>query len=461
MSDPGIPEPEGGVVSILGLIRRVQASAFAKDAGVFGGSQAIALAVAIVQGILVARILGPHSYGVVALISGIPALIYVFFDIRSIDAAVRYLGEFVGAARDAEALAFFRLTILADLTVSIVALAVVAALSPWAAAHVVRDQHVAVLLVVYAIGSVCHAPAIGSSAVLMTLERYRMLAALTVVASVVRAALIVGLVAGGFGVAGAVLGGALAQAAEGMLLLVAGSRISRETWGGSWMSADLAPLRSRYREILKFLFWSDLGSLLGLFTKQLDVVVVGYFAGPTQAGYYRLAKSIGSVPGVVISALQNVTYQRFARLRVVGAEELRTALKRVVVSIALPLGALTILAIPLIPIALRLVAGTRYAPASTAAQVFIGLSAVWMLTLWLKPIALTLQEVHAWALTAGVTAVLSIAGFLFLTQQYGFEGTAWARLVAGTIGQILLAAYILRRYRGDWARKPLAGVDAV
>jgi O-antigen/teichoic acid export membrane protein len=447
MSDPGVPEPEGGTVSLLEFVRRARTSAFARDAGVLGASQGIAIAFAVVQGIIVARILGPRSYGVVALVSGIPALVYVFFDIRSVDAAVRYLGEFVGAGRDAEALAFFRLTILADVAVSMVALTVVAGTSRWAAAHVAGDQSVAVLLIVYAVGIVCHAPALGSSAVLMTVGRYRTLATLTVVVSVVRAALIVGLVAGGLGVAGAVVGGAVAQATEGMLLLMAGSRISRESWGGRWMSADLAPLRPRYREILRFLFWSDFGSLLGLVTKQLDIVVVGFFAGPIQAGYYRLAKSIGSLPGVVISPLQNVTYQRFARLRAAGAEELRTALRRVAMVVALPLAALTILTIPVVPIALRLVAGPRYAPAAVAAQVFVALSAVWMLTFWLKPIALTLQEVRAWALTAGVTALMSITGFLLVTPTYGFEGTAFARLIAGTFGQCFLVVYLARGYR--------------
>jgi O-antigen/teichoic acid export membrane protein len=447
VSDPGVPEPEGGIVSLLEFLRRARTSAFARDAGVLGASQAIAIAFAAVQGIIVARILGPRSYGLVALIVGIPALAYVFFDIRSVDAAVRYLGEFVGAGRDAEALAFFRLTILADIAVSMVALAVVTAASHWAAVHVARDQSVAVLLVVYAVGIVCHAPAIGSSAVLMTVGRYRMLAALTVVVSIVRAVLIVGLVAGGLGVAGAVVGGAAAQATEGLLLLVAGSRISRDAWGSGWMSADLAPLRPRYPEILRFLFWSDFGSLLGLVTKQLDIVVVGYFAGPTQAGYYRLAKSLGSLPGVVISPLQNVTYQRFARLRAAGGEEVRMALRRVALVVALPLAALTILTIPVVPIALRIVAGPRYVPAAVAAQVFVALSTVWMLTFWLKPIALTLQEVRAWALTAGVTALLSITGFLLVTPTYGFEGTAWTRLFAGTFGQCVLVVYLARGYR--------------
>jgi hypothetical protein len=79
--------------------------------------------------------------------------------------------------------------------------------------------------------------------------------------------------------------------------------------------------------------------------------------------------------------------------------------------------------------------------------VFVALSAVWMLTLWLKPIALTLQEVRAWALTAGVTAMLSIVGFLLVTPAFGFQGTAWARLFAGTFGQFFLIAYLARGYR--------------
>lgn len=461
MSEPELPEIEGGTGSIIGFLQRARASAFARDAGVLSASQVVAIVVAVVQGIVVARILGPRSYGLVALITGVPALIYVFFDIRSIDVAVRYLGEFAGSERQADASAFYRLTILADFGVSTFALVVVAAVSPWAAQHVAHDPGAVKLLLVCAIGIVSHAPAIGSSAVLMTLARYRMLSALTVVVAVVRAVLIVGMVAGGLGVSGAIIGNAIAQAVEGALLLLVGTRISRENWGTSWTKADLAPLRPRYREILKFLFWADLGSLLGLFTKQFDVIVVGYFAGPTQAGYYRLAKSVGSLPGVVIAPLQSVTYQRFARLRTVDPEELRRALRRVALVLAPPLAVLTLLPIPLVPIAIRSVAGPRYAPAAVAAQVFIAMSAVWMLTLWLKPIALTLQEVRAWALTAGVTAVLSVAGFLLLTPSHGFEGTAWARFAAGTIGQVVLAVYLVRRHRDGLPASSQLRVDAI
>jgi O-antigen/teichoic acid export membrane protein len=451
-------QPKGSAGPFASARSFLRSSTFVRDAGTLGLSQAVALCVAVVQGVVVARILGPHSYGAVALIVAVPALIYVFFDIRSQDVAVRYLAEFAGSGRNEAALAFYRLTIVADLTASGLALAVVALLSPWASGRVVGDSTVALLLVVHSFGIVCRAPAIASNAVMMTLGLYKTLATLTVSVSLVRAALVISLVAAGLGVAGAIVGSAVALAIEGVLLLAVGTRASQLAWQGSWARARFAPLRPRSREILRFLFWSDVGSLLGLFTKQFDVVVIGYFAGPTQAGYYRLAKSVGSLPGVFVSPLQNVTYQRFVQLRTSrDPAALRSELRHVVGKVAGPLAALTFLSIPFVPLAMDIVAGPRYAPAASAAQILVGLSAVWMLTLWLKPAALTLGAVHAWALTAGLTALLSVAGFLLVTPFLGFEGTALVRFGASTLGQLVLIVHLARRYRGERLSQTIVG----
>jgi O-antigen/teichoic acid export membrane protein len=158
---------------------------------------------------------------------------------------------------------------------------------------------------------------------------------------------------------------------------------------------------------------------------------------------------------VVISPLQSVTYQRFSRLLTTGSNNLLNALQRVALLVALPLAALTLLLVPFVPFALRIVAGPRYAPAAPAAQVLVALSAVWMLTLWLKPIAFTLHEVHAWALAAGLTAGLSLVGFLSLTPSFGFQGAAWARFAAVTMGQIILVFYLIRRHGNGKVLEPV------
>ena len=51
-------------------------------------------ALSLIQGVLIARWLGPESYGVAALVMSYPDLVYTFFDARSSDASVKYLGEF-------------------------------------------------------------------------------------------------------------------------------------------------------------------------------------------------------------------------------------------------------------------------------------------------------------------------------------------------------------------------------
>jgi O-antigen/teichoic acid export membrane protein len=434
---------------------RMTTSTFVRQVGALWTAQGIVAAVTVVQGVLVARWLGPTSFGVAALIVAVPSLVFTFMDARASEAAVRYLGEFQEQGDAARARAFCKLGMGLDVAAASATLVIVAATAPWAAAHVVHEPSVTGLLVVYGAAMVLRAPASTSEAVLVTLTEFRRLAILQTCLAVLRNGLVLVLVGTGHGIAGAVWGAAIGMTVEGAVMVIAASRAGRRAWDGTWWSSRLGLLRSRAREITHFVVWSDAGSLLGVMAKQLDVIMVGAFAGSAQAGFYRLARSLGSLGGFVVGPVQSVLYQRFSKLRGAGDREgLAEATRRAVLWVSAPLALAGLVTLPFVPYVVVHLAGPEYRPAVGVSVVMVLLSITWFAFLWVRPLVLTLGEVRLWALTGLGVAIGSLAGFLLLIPPFQAIGAAWVRYATSLGAQLIPAWVVWRRYARGGYRMP-------
>src|SRR4029453_1282456 len=79
-------------------------SGLVPNAGKLGGAGGVRLALGIFPSVLVARWLGPEDFGLAALVLGVPALIFTFFDPQAPEAVVKYLGEFATTGERKKAL---------------------------------------------------------------------------------------------------------------------------------------------------------------------------------------------------------------------------------------------------------------------------------------------------------------------------------------------------------------------
>jgi len=75
-------------------VSAITRSSMTRNVGKLGSAGVVILALGIFQSILVARWLGPKDFGIAALVLGVPALIFTFFDPQTREAVVKYLGEF-------------------------------------------------------------------------------------------------------------------------------------------------------------------------------------------------------------------------------------------------------------------------------------------------------------------------------------------------------------------------------
>lgn len=245
---------------------------FAQDVGILVGANFVAAAMSFVQGILVARWLGPESYGVAALVMTYPGLVYTFFDARTTEASVKYLSEFHARGERDRALAMCKLGYATDLVIASLAFLVVLATARWAAHWIVHRPETMGLMVVYTAAFIARALVGTSYSVMATLGRFPLIAWVDTLTTFLRVALVVGLVLADWQIAGVVYGTAVATVATGLLYGIIAYTLIQHAWGASWLRGGWQVLEGRRREILGFLAYNDLNTLLGMIPKQLDIV---------------------------------------------------------------------------------------------------------------------------------------------------------------------------------------------
>ena len=402
---------------------------FAGQVSVLVIANFVSAALNFAQGIIVARLLGPKSYGVAALIMSYPNFLFGLLNPRSGDASVKYLGEFDAKGEKERALAMCKLGYTVDLGIAILVFIGVTTTAWWAETSIVHQTGVTSLIVLYAAAFLPRALGGTSWAVLSLFGKFSTLAWIVGLNTVVRVAAVVILVLAGFGVAGVIWGNIVGLVFYGVVLGGAAYPVIKRAWGSSWLLGSWRDLYGKRREIVQFLFYNDLTVLLGIFVKQFDLLILGYFRGPQEAGYYRLARSLAGVVGYLVSPLQTVTYPRLARLW--GGErqeELKQFVRRVALWVGMPIGGFALLSILFVPRLIRLLVGEAFTPAIPATQILLAGSAVWLIFFWLRPFYLASNRIRVWTIITGVSSFLTLLSFLYFTPLAGYIGLSLCQL---------------------------------
>jgi len=390
---------------------RVIERKFVRDLGVLTVANGIGAALSLVQGILVARWLGPELYGVAALVMSYPNLVYTFFDARSSEASVKFLSEFHTRGERERAWAMCQLGYMVDFAIAALAFVVVLLSAPWAARTIAHHPEMVGLIIVYTIAFIPRALAGTSYATLATLGRFPLIAWIDVLTTFLRVVLVLALVSTGWQVRGVVWGNAIPTAATGLLYGTFAWVLTYRAWGAFPRQRSWQVLRGRRREILAFLAYNELSALLGMIPKQLDVVLLGYLRNPTEAGYYKLAKSFAGSVSYIVKPLQAVVYPEIAHLyNIKDPQAIHQKVRRLAFNVGFPLGmAVVLCAIPL-PFILPPLVGQTYLPAVTTTQFLLVGWAIWLSFFWLRPAYFSLGHMRVWCLSIGLYA----AGFIVL-----------------------------------------------
>jgi O-antigen/teichoic acid export membrane protein len=179
---------------------------------------------------------------------------------------------------------------------------------------------------------------------------------------------------------------------------------------------------------------------------RIDMLMIQYILGPTQAGYYSVAVSLADLIYMLPAIVGIILFPRLVALPDDG--ERWKVTRKVTTYLGIILSLSVCLAIPLAKPVIGLLYGKSFLPA-VPAFIILGIGTIFygmnnILSYCLAAMAFPWFAVHIWVVMAGLNILLN----LFLIKRLGIEGAALSSLLCYFL--LLAAQYIYLRKRGRY-----------
>ena len=431
--------------TLITLVRRTARHPLTEGTVLLAGSQYVAAAVGLITSVASARLLGPKDFGLVAVVTSYPMLLGSLVAVKSGLVTTRYIARF-RTERQSDLLgAICKLGYALDFLVSLVAALLIAATSRWVAANFFHNPDIAWMMIVFAASLPIWSLSGTSQAILASFERFRWVALLQVLDQVIGSCLVIGLLLGGFGVAGAVLGAALGNISIAFIATALAHLALRREGQPAWWRSAIAHVRPLRKEITGLFGWNYLvvtgSGLMG----QLPVMLLAHFSGPEAAGFYRLAVSIVTVGSYFETSMGKVVYPTLcARWSAQSRARMRAGLKRWTTHAGLPVCALVLMSLPSFPILIPLIFGAPFRPVVHGAQIMMAGAALSALFFWLNSAYYASANLNIWTLGYAVQTAIVLGLAWFVAGYWGFTGMALLTAV-GRAGFTLAMLLVFNR----------------
>ncbi len=426
------------------LLRRIL-----KNSGYLFSATGITAALGMVQGILAARLLGVTAFGLLGVITMFATVVNKLASFRMNELVVKYVAQRTAHADSRGAAAIFKASLLVEGGTSVLAFALLMALSPLGARYFAHDPATVFWFRLYG-GAIILANLVYESAtgLLQIADKFRRIAAIQVGQSL----LTLGLITLAFLMHGSlpqvVLAYMTGKAFGSLGLTAAGLWEARTRWGGAWFRSPLGGLRPQWRELAHFAVSTNLSGTLSLINKDSELLWISLLRSPTEAGYYKLALALANLVQMPVSPLPRATYPELSRevarrnwqnVRYVLRQGSRLAFAYTAV-VALGLG---LLGRPLI----ALVYKPEYLPAYPALLILLAGFLVANTFYWNRVALLSLGRADLPAKINFGLAVFKVLGILLLVPVWGYLANAGLLAASYIIGVGLAVGLFYRQLR--------------
>ncbi len=290
------------------IIRRL-----VKNSGYLFSTTGISAGLSMVQGILVVRLLGVANYGILGAIITFTSVVNKFASFRMSELVIKYIGQFSEIGDHKRAAAVFKAAALTEMSASLLAYGLIWVLAPLGARYLAKDASLANWFSLYGLIVLANLISESSTGLLQIFDRFRRMAALGVIQSMVTLAIVTlaYLTNGGLlQILQAYLAGKIVGA---LGLTVAAILEANRRWGNGWWRASLSLLRPQVRELANFAISTNISASLSLVNKDSELLWVSFFRGPEETGFYRLALTLANLVQMPVSPLPQATYPELSR----------------------------------------------------------------------------------------------------------------------------------------------------
>ena len=402
------------------LIRRV-----IKNSGYLFSTNGISAALSMIQGILVARLLGVEGFGILGTITLFTSTINNLASFRMGELVVKYVGHYTENNDQRQASAVFKAAAITEMVASFFAYVLVVLLAPIGARYFIKDPAIAPLFVIYGLVILANLIAESSTGLLQIFDRFRWIAVFNLVQSIITLTLIA-LIYMTRGSLPVILLAYLIGKSIGTLgITITALFEANRRWGLQWWKSSLSLLRPQMRELVRFAISTNISATISLVTKDSEILWVSLLRSPLEAGYYKLALALANIVQMPIEPLPQATYPELSRqvarknwnnMRYILRQGSRLA---GIYSLFMTF-ALIILGRPLI----RWVYKPGFLPAYPALIILLAGLLIANTFYWRRIALLALGRADFPAKINLVLAIVKVAGILLLVPIYGYLASA-------------------------------------
>jgi len=278
----------------------------------------IALALNVLQGALVARLLGPAGYGLLGIIMFYASTVNSIFSFRMSEVVVRYGGEYLEKGEKDKASALMKAAALTELSVSVLAFIIVAVTAFWAETNLAKTTGIAWMFPVYAIGLLANFNTETSTGILQVTNRIKLQGTVNLAQSVVTTIIIVAAFLTNGTLQTILFAYLLSKTILGLGMFIAAQMQLHRALGKGWWRESFSAIES-WRELIRFAVSSNVSATIIKIFRESEILWVGFFLSTTAAGYYRVAYTLAGFLANVSDPLIASTFPEINRLVVQGA----------------------------------------------------------------------------------------------------------------------------------------------
>jgi len=284
-----------------------------KNSGYLFSATGFSAAISMAQGILTARMLGVALFGILGAITVFTSVINRFISFRMSELVVRYVGFYQENGQTRLAAAVFKAAAIVEMCASIIAFSLIWLLAPLGARYLAKDPHTTIWFGLY--GGIVLANLISESStgLLQIFDRFRRMAWLQVVQSLITLVFIVLAYWLKSGLPGVLLAYIFGKTVGALGFTFAALREARLRWGSDWWKNPLQSLKPQWRELIHFAISTNISSSLSLINKDSELLWISFLRNPIETGYYKLALSLANLVQMPISPLPQTTYAELTR----------------------------------------------------------------------------------------------------------------------------------------------------
>lgn len=427
------------------ILRRI-----ARNFGYLFCSNMISAGMGMLQGIFSARLLGVSGLGLVGTITIFVTVINKLTSFRMGELVIKYVGQFHGNDDHRRAAAVFKIAAMIELVASLLAFGLTWLLAPLGARYFAKDISLAPWFILYGVIILANLIAESSTGLLQYFDRFRSMAWLNVLQSLVTLALTVLAWWQKTGLQGVLLAYLFGKAISAVGLTIAAQVEASRRWGNNWWQAPLSLLKEQTGQLARFAISTNLSSSLSLISRDSGILWVSFFSNPTQAGYYKLAMSLANYIQLPVAPMPQATYPELSRAVASRKwDDFRTVIRQ---GTWIAGGYATLVAVFLVLLGKPLIQ-LLYTPAFLPTYpglvvmlVGIVFGSAWY---WSRSALLSfgLADYATWVNL--LVTVMSVAGMVALLPRYGFLGSA----VVYTAGALLGNSLVVLKSRNELRRQ--------